>query len=523
VSEARQVGVWGSRRLRLAALVRDEREGLIVLAAIAAVLGVFRWAVFSPNVAPPGSDGGQWLAFGHQIVTGERIKAGFESYPPIVPLAVAAFDAFLPSMMALKVVGGLAAVGLVLPLYGLLRQVTAPVPSALVAGVVGIAPYHTEVLTFGGYPQLAGAIFMLFALWFLLLGLKTGQRLYLLAAGVASGGAAATHVLIAIQLVAAGTLLCAGYLWSTPACRWSDALRKLAPVGFWTVLPGLLIAAPIIPTYFNYVFDARRTPANPLNLSVGQVSEWLRSAWRWELVLWAGVGAIAIPVTVYQFLVHKSLLALLAVALLAIAFVGVLFVRELRFLQVFELGTILSAGVATAQIMEWAGSASRPPVIRPLGVLLLVCVVGAVVIVGVRRSAIAYRWYAVVTNSTLDAMEWLRRDASDGPPGIIVASGAPRGHNYGWWLEGYVRRPTYMAGDPFLFFDETERRQVSMAARLLDPTTPASEAESIVEAEGVQYVFLDKGIHGQSRAPLLRLGFVVGYENEQIAVLDRSR
>jgi hypothetical protein len=424
-------------------------------------------------------------------------------------------------MTALKVIGGVALLALAIPLYGLLRQLTTPIPSALVAGVVGIAPYHTEVLTFGGYPQLAGAVFMLFALWFLVLGLKTGGRAYLLCAGLASGGAAATHVLIAIQLAVAGVILCAAFVWFRREYAVGRALRSLWPVVVWTVLPAIVIATPVLPTYFNYVFDARRTPANPLNLSAGQVSEWLRSAWRWELILWAAVGLIAVPIAAYELVVRRGLVAAVAMTFLAIAFVGVFFVRELRFLQIFELGMILSAGVAFALVRRWADGIGHAPLARSAGGFALLCVVGAVVIVGGRRSLIAYRWYAVVTNPVLDGMEWLRRDASQAAPGIVVASGAPRGHNYGWWLEGYVRRPAYMAGDPFLFFDAREREQVGTAARLLDPNTPFSEARSIVEAEGVRYAFVDKGIHAQTPAALRRLGFVTGFENSQIAVLKR--
>lgn len=507
---------------RVRAATQGEREGLIVLAAIVAVLAVFRWAIFSPNVAPPGSDGGQWLAFGHQMLTGDHIKAGFQTYPPVIPGLVGIVASVLPPMMALKVVGGVALIALTIPLYGLLRQLTTPIPSALVAGVVGIAPYHTEVLTFGGYPQLAGAVFMLAALWFLVLGLKTGNQAYLLGAGLASGGAAATHVLIAIQLAVAGAMLCAAFLWSQRLYAAGRAMRSLWPVVVWTVLPAAVIASPVLPTYFNYVFDARRTPANPLNLSAGQVSEWLRSAWRWELVLWAAVGLIAIPVAAYDLVVRRGLVAAVALTFLGIAFVGVFFVRELRFLQIFELGMILSAGVAATLIGRWSKAASRAWFARAAGVIMLLCVVGGVVIVGGRRSVIAYNWYAVVTNPVLDAMAWLKQDASEAPAGTVVASGAPRGHNYGWWLEGYVHRPTYMAGDPFLFFDAREREQVGTAARLLDPRTPTSEARSIVESENVQYIFVDQGIHGESPGALRRLGFVTGFENAQIVVLKRA-
>jgi hypothetical protein len=104
---------------------------------------------------------------------------------------------------------------------------------------------------------------------------------------------------------------------------------------------------------------------------------------------------------------------------------------------------------------------------------------------------------------------------------VVVASAAPRGNIYGWWIEGLAHLPTYSAGSADLFVDRRERLQVETAVRLLDPSTPLSEARSIVDAEGVRYAFVDNGVHARTVAALARLGFVTGFENSQVAVLKR--
>ena len=66
----------------------EQSVGVILLLLLMSGVAVYQWVQFSGNAAPPGSDGGQWLAFSHQLFGGERIKAGFQFYPSIFPFFV---------------------------------------------------------------------------------------------------------------------------------------------------------------------------------------------------------------------------------------------------------------------------------------------------------------------------------------------------------------------------------------------------------------------------------------------------
>jgi hypothetical protein len=200
--------------------------------------------------------------------------------------------------------------------------------------------------------------------------------------------------------------------------------------------------------------------------------------------------------------------------------VGVVVVRELRFLQALEIGVVLL-------IASVAGAAMRPRPRRPawggVGLLAsvgLVVVFAAVLATGMRRSVISYNWYSVVTNPVLDAMTDLRGRQT--PPGaIVVASGAERGHNYGWWIEGYAHIPTYMAGEAYLFVEESERQQVALAAEMLAPTTGVSRIRAIAISEGVRYIFADNAIVAGGYGRFHAAGFRTVFQNGKITVLER--
>jgi len=150
-------------------------------------------------------------------------------------------------------------------------------------------------------------------------------------------------------------------------------------------------------------------------------------------------------------------------------------------------------------------------------VLGFVSVVGSV---GYRRLEIAYDWYEVVDNRVLVALDWLRNNGDTGTR--VVATGTERGHNYGWWIEGYANLPTYMAGDPFLFFSTEERAQVALAQRLLILDTPTEEIQALAEKNDIKFLFLDKRVLQRTLGDLGKAGFVKCFENDVIVIMENK-
>ncbi len=496
----------------------EERGSIVLLAVLMLLVITLRLLQFGGNAAPPGSDGGQWLAFSHQMFSGERIKAGFESYPPVVPFIMGVTSLVVPPLAALKLVGILASVAVAVPMFLLLRTSANHWLSASVAIAMPLAPYHSEVLIFGGYPQLVGTVFLVFAIHFALRGLSTGRRLWFLAAGVATAATVGSNALTALEVAIVGAVLL--LIWTYKLWREGVAVlsRRIFGALLWWTTPAVLISLSFIPAYQGYFSRAERTPANPLNLTLSQIFNWLGSAWQWEFLLWLTVAAASVIAIVKAAMSRRGVLADASVALAISGLVTLLALRELRSLHVIEISLLLAVGVlaAATKMAPWRGL-SRQAWATALVVVVLGLTVG-VVTVGARRTTIAYNWYEVINASVLSSMEWLRANGLSGD--TVVATGAPRSHNYGWWIEGYAHLPTYMAGDPFLFLNVEERGQVAFAQRLLFEETTPEQTRALATSEGIRFLFLDKSMLRRSVWDFVEAGFVSRYENDRIVVLE---
>ena len=509
----------------LAAWVKNNEQsvGIFLLLLLMLVVAVYKWVQFSGNAAPPGSDGGQWLAFSHQLFGGESIRAGFQFYPPIFPLFVRLVSLVVDPLVALKLLGIFTSIFIAFPVYLLLRTALHPCLSAVFAITVVITPYHNEVLCFGGYPQLLGTSFLLLSIFFLLQGLNTGQKRWFFGASVASAATIGSNVLTALVL-----LLAAGVILLISSCKlWHEGKSVLYPrfrsAFLWWGIPSIILSLPFATTYFAYLFTAERSPANPMGLTLPDILGWLKSAWLLEFILWLGVLSFVAVLFLFgarAIFRRRLLITDAAVALLFSAFAGFLLLRELRFIAFIEIGLVLVLGLILNMLISFF---SRQKARRFLVASTLIAVLiftSAVGVIGNRRFEIAYYWYEVVDASVLSALEWLH---DNGTPGAkVVTTGADHGHNYGWWIEGYAHLPTYMAGDPFLFFNVTERAQVSLAHRLLIQETPPGEIRALANENGIQFLFFDKRVIYRSLGNFVEAGFVKCFENDTIVVMERK-
>jgi len=482
----------------------------------------YKWTLFGANHAPPGSDGGQWLAFSHQLFGGESVRAGFQYYPPLLPFTVKLASFVLSPLGALKLVGVLTSVLIAVPVYLFLCKNLSPWFSAVLAVTATLTPFNNEILCFGGYPQLLGTAFFLLSVFCLLEGFDTGKGKWFFAASVAAAGTLGSNVLPGLLLVMTSCVIVV--IWLFKLWRESKDMlgrRLRSALLFWFV-PSVILALPFNSVYFAYIFTAETSPANPTGLTLADIAGWAGSAWVVEVMLWASILFMVVLLYPYwrKALAGRSVLFVYAaVAILASTLIVFLLVRELRFLAFIEIGLILMAGhvpIVLGYIL------SRQEAKRHLAVMLI-CVLGLVLSmasVGHRRLIIAYNWYDVVDAPVLSALDWLR-DSAD-PETIIVTTGTEHGHNYGWWIEGYTHHLAYMAGDPFLFFNTTERAQVALARNLLAPETSPEEIRTLAKQNDIRYLFLEKQALKQALDDLIEAGFVERYQNAKIVIMENN-
>jgi hypothetical protein len=503
-----------SRRIKDLTAEPASSSGIWVLFGMLFLVAVYRWAQFTHFAAPPGSDGGQWLAFGHQILTGDDIKAGLDQYPPVIPFGVGVLERIVGAMLSLKLVGFASSLVVAVPLYFLFRQI---LPWRLAVGLAvlpTLSPYHAEVLSFGGYPQLAGTGFLLLTLVALSHGIEQRNNRWLMVAGILTGVTVATHAMAVVGLVIAVpvvVILAQLRVYGSIGGMHQYNLRPL----IWWIFPGILLSLPMILVYSSYFLDSSQAPSGTPGLTYGKLFDFFDTGWRWEAIFWLAAGVVSIGVFVSRIKI-RGVVFEVAVAFSLLALVGILGLLELRFLEHMEVALVLWLGIVGSwTYSRWSSNQSALRTLALFGAFLAVILMLAL---GHRRTLIAVDWYRVLDHQVTSGLDWLRVNGDENAR--VASSPALRGHNFGWWIEGYAHIQAYSATEEYLIFEE-EQRQGRQAKRLLDAAITVPEVEAIVAKENIQYVFLDKEIVPLPPSGLILAGFSTVYENDRVTVLGR--
>ena len=488
-------------------------------ALLAVLVGVaaYRFNVLAEGVAPSGADPGNWLAFTHELF-GTPVKAAETVYFPVLLVFLKSLLAFLPTLMALKAAGVVASVLVGIPFYLILRRAVSPIFSAALALAFLLAGYQVELLAFGAYAQLLAATFFLFAVYWLIDGLVSGQRRPLLLAAASTALVAGTHhftlVVMAPTLVVLAAVL---FVQERPDFR---AFLRNGMV--WTVATAVF-TLPFLPWYIRFLTLMEGNPANANSFSVWDMDSVTNYVFHENRAFWLTMLVVAPVLSLLPLFgragakIRPAALALLAGPALVFAVTG-----EVRTFQMIEASIVLSLGIPMAAIERHISQAGMTVTVRQLERVTLGLAVSALLLIvatsGHDRFVNQYRGlYHIADDSAIEALDWLRERT---PPGtMVLANDSPSNVSYAWWVEGYAQRPTYSLIHPaFLAFAE-EQEQSILATRLLEEDTPASEVAAILEETGIEYVFLDKRNGGRFKPLLSKTPFRLSLENENFAIL----
>lgn len=491
-------------------------------ALLAVLIGVaaYRFSMLAGEAAPPGADPGNWLAFTHGLF-GNSVKAADSVYFPVVPVLLKLLLAFLPTLMATKVLGVLASVAMGIPFYLIVRRACSPLLSAGLTLAFLLTGYQEETLTFGGYPQLLALTFLLLTVYWLTDGLLSGARRPLLLAAASTALVAGTHhftlVLMAPVLLILGVAL---FAQQRPAVR-----PFLRSAGVWA-LASAVFTLPFLPWYVNFLVLMEGNPSNANGFSLLDVDGITSYVFGENRSFWLALVLVAIVLPfVPRFGERARRLRPAVLALLGGSFVAFLLTSEVRIAQLVEAGAVLSLGLPAAAVEEHLARTQVAITVRQVERLSLGLAAAALLMVvatsGHVRFGDGLARYHIVDSSALDALDWLREQT---PPGtLVMANESPSRVSYAWWVEGYAERPTYSLIVPdFLSFAE-EKEQSMLASRLIDEATPPSEVEAILRETGIKYVFLDKRTGGRFESLLSKTTYELSLENDNFAVVHLSQ
>jgi len=479
---------------------------------------IYHWRLWGVEAAPPGSDGGNWLAFAY-LLAGESVKATTAAYPPAFPWLLNISLHFLPPLVALKALGLVSAACVSIPAYFLLRTAVNPWFSAIIAAAIVGTGYHNNILAWGGYPQLLGVAFLLLTVYLFRQGLVTGKVWFLAASVLTTVLTVATHTLAAINLALALGVLAVVCFYGCQGNPSAVSRRRMVQLLLmWIAVTGVLLL-PVVPNYIRALSLLAGNPLNPQQFDLLAVFAAFIS-WHNESYTWLALGIIGGTLTAWMVLARRCLcLADVVTAIVASSLLTFVLVREMRSVHLIQVGVLLSVGVVITFLdKEAAASLVRVSrqTLRYLAVIFVVTVLSAVLLFGEQRSQSSFAWYRVVDSQVLASLDWLKENGSPGD--VVVAGESPRGNILGWWVEGYANLPTYLAVDPrWLAFHE-EREQSEIAYRFISSNSDPAELCRLAQEYGIRFLFLHREMINSPLPKLTEAGFTIGFINESTIV-----
>jgi hypothetical protein len=450
----------------------------VVVVALAGA-AFWRWYTLSAYGEPVGVDFGNWLTLGGAL-GGHRVSGGDTVYPPVVPAIAVASAAVLGVPRAAHLVAAVAGVVPALGAWLAVRPSVGERYASLVALPLLVAGAVSAAVAWGGTPQLVGLGLapLQVVLTSRLVGHPSIRQAALL--GATTLALAATSPLVfGLSSVAAGVAaLLASLVWS--ATRW---IRSLPVVAAFLL--------PMVPTYARALSRLRMdlsghgvTPSNSDVLHavlVGGVGWWLLLA------------ALALIAPILTWPARRDPLWAASTALSIVAVFAVAFVREARFAALVPTASVMGAALLLAHGIR---GTARVVVTALVGVAAVGVLLAAPALMVDERDAYA----TFVPLGTGDAIRWLDRHSQ---PDDFVAVAPIAGVPFGWYVEGWARRPSYVAGDPsWLAFPGERARAAAATAVFSGRAWPRESSLSGARRLGVRWLYVPTGWHGIDPATL---------------------
>ncbi|HLF77413.1 MAG TPA: hypothetical protein VJB57_07965 [Dehalococcoidia bacterium] len=493
------------------------RSDIAIVAVLALSVAVYRLVMMSSAPGPPGSDGGNWLAFTRDLF-GRSDKAAESMYFPGTLVVLKAFLLFLPELAALKLLAIVSSVALVVPFYFLARLACSRFTAAFLSLLFLMAGFLIEMMAWGGYPQLLGTLYLLAVFFFLDRWLLEGVRRDLLLAAVCTGLIFFTHHFTVLVLFAS----LAVYL---PFIAFRERHRLtlfLRRVVLWGLAAGglSLWTLPWYLRYFSMLYGD-----GTLNATEGQVDGFsgvLSYVFSEAPLTWIALATIVPLLALVPVGGGKAArLRPFAAALVLGPCLVYALTEEARSVQPMQAGILLSLGIVTTVASSYISSLEVGP--RPLFLARATQAMAAIALLLIlvpnshSRFENALSRYGALDAQAVQALTWLRHSTE--PGSLVLPGDRDNWVSYAWWVEGYGHRPAYAIIDPrYLAFKE-EQQQSAIAQRIVDESTPVEEVEQLLRESGIRYLFIYKPSGGVFQNLVDRIRVYLSFENEDFAIL----
>ncbi|MGH8925134.1 MAG: hypothetical protein ACRDWA_10930 [Acidimicrobiia bacterium] len=433
--------------------------GRLVVGLLGAFL-VGRLLILVAAGVPPGVDGGNWLAYGRDIWTGDLLAPGLV-YPPMVPTLSLVVTELAGPVAGLALLAALASVASGWVIFLTCRRAAPPARVAAAVAVALLWPPSQEVVAWGGYPQLLGSAAAIGTLA-LVRGFLAQPSFARGSSAVALFGAtAATSHLVFLALVTALAVL---------MIRARRSILLIWPAFLALGAASTLAVLPLAPTYLALLGSAARAEA--FHPGIGTPAAWLLPA----------MGLVAAGVVSIAGRQAPDRVAAVQFSWLAGVTVAWLLTGSERY--AYELGPLMGLTVAVAPALPLPVRVRRPGrftlALAAAGVLLVLLSS----LLTLRASASRYQ---TADAGLVAAARWIADETS---PDAVLAVPGVRGIPVGWWVQGLSGRSTLTGSSlEWLLFEEEREHAITVSRYFHDPLFAANAVGEL----GADYLVIPTG------------------------------
>lgn len=492
----------------MVAVGRRAAPDAVFVVAVAAVV-VIRAVALDSAGAPPGFDGGDWLALGHGLL-GNPVRPSGVTAAPVVPLITVAAVEVLGRQAGFVLLGAASSVAPAVGVYSVLRRISGGWSAVLLSLLLAAAGSAGEAASWGGYPQLLGLGLLPPTALVVDRFLRSRDRNHALVAGCTLLAVALVSDLVLAMALCTSVMLLVLHLAirrprAPTRALWPTVLVLLAPLGAAVPLYARLASARIA--------AVTAAPASLLAKEPG-VRARVEALWPDAPVIWRVVALAALVALALSVRRRGTPLWRLSAALVAPAFVATVALPEPRLAYFVPTAAILAVALLEDELRTTRATAAALAGVLLVGVVLQLMRLPATSTTQAER-------YQALTPGLVNAIDWLRNNTAT--DAVVVVTPFRDSPPVGWWTEGVGRRSTLTASSPDWVYFPSERRRAAAAARVLSAGVPTPITLAMAAGQGADYVLIDKrwSEYRFDRVLSLRrsLPRVVAFENAAAVIL----
>lgn len=446
----------------------------IILMLILILSFVVYYVGLGMEEAPPGCDYGNYLTQ-VEILRGNDMRGWGLQHNPVFFLILDIFLRFFEEITALKIVAALVFSVISIPFFLFARKLSNNQFSALICTWLFVFFIsNSEMIQWGGNPNILGFSFMLLTLFFFIDLMKEPSKKNLLLSGLFFSLVIGTHTLVSIYLLFSIFIF---FILMTCAEREINKVRIKSL--FLMIFVTLFFSLPYVSFYLNFFSKSSddMVKSSVLSIQLPQISieSILEISQYWDYFVVAVIFTLGIlALSKYIRKEHKSnglLLLSLLLSPLLLALVTEQFIRWVYFLPI---PLILCFSIYLREMFFIARSLSKSIYLLAIFFIAIICVYSTMMSINhlyhlpneIDRPAL----YQFIYNDEMQTFRWIKKNiASDA---ILATSGHPKGdiggggNSYSWWVEGYCKRVCVASGDLNYYSYQNQRDEVRTANRI---------------------------------------------------------